>query len=102
MAIGTIGTIAAIATGAIGSIIAGILGMWYTDFGGTLIVVGFLTGYGLADVIVEILDSSVLIMLMCICEDTSTISKRVPTLEVYLKKNYSSECGSLFSRNGSI
>lgn len=98
MAIGTIGTIAAVATGSIGSIVAGILGIYYTDFGGTLIVLGFLTGYGLADVIVEILDAAVLLMLMCMCEDTSSISKRVPELEVYLRTKYPTECGSLFSR----
>jgi len=98
-ALGVPGNIIALATGSIGGIVAGSLGLYDTDYGGTLIVVAFLTGYGLGDVVVEILDSCVLVLLMCICEDLSSLQTRAPSLEKFLRENFAEESAPLFSRS---
>lgn len=74
--------------------------MYETDYGGTLIVIGFLTGFGLADVIVGILDACTLVLLMCACEDCSQLPTRTPYLERFLRNYYSRECYTILSSTG--
>lgn len=95
-ALGTVAVVASVTTGIFGSLIGGILGSYYSDYSGLLYLIGFLAGYGIADVITETLNSIVVILLLCVCEDTSIIANRVPALETFIQEKYSKQCSDLF------
>lgn len=93
----TINAVASFTIGIIGSLVSGIIGSYYCDYSGTLFLIGFITSYGLADVLSEIFKSATIILLMCICEDTSIIFNRVPLLESFIRERYSAQCSDLFA-----
>ena len=91
------GALVAVASGAVSALVGSLIGQFLTDYVGLLIFVSFLVGYGMGEVIVEILDASVLTLLMSVCIDPSSLGDRAPWLREYLNRHYSTACDGLLS-----
>ena len=99
-ALGTSSEMVSITAGCLGALFGGVTAEDWTDYSGCVVFICFLIGYGIADVVIVMLDSCILALLMSVCIFPASLGQRAPRLREYLNRRYGTECESLLQGSG--
>ena len=94
---GSVNVYCAICCGSISSLITAAFCISFGGYNGVIIFLAFMLGFGLADIMVEMINGSLLSLFVCICEIPASLESQTPEFYAYLySEKYQKVCYNLF------